>query len=246
MLDIQKTIFLTFDIDWACDEILGDTVGLVESAKVRATFFVTHQTPLLERLRSNRSIELGIHPNFNNLLASGNTSEGGVAEILTAVKSIVPEATSVRSHSLVQSTRLLDIFSLHGLTHDVNLLIPASSGIKLYPIPHWNGMLRVPYFWEDDVHCMFHKDRGITSWDVGGLLDHPGLKVFNFHPIHLFLNTENLERYEASKKYHRQANHLCDFRCTETTVGTRVFLQNLISEAKRRGMKFGLISEVEI
>ena len=46
----RNRLFLTFDIDWACDEVLADTVRLVEAAGVMATWFVTHDTPLLERL----------------------------------------------------------------------------------------------------------------------------------------------------------------------------------------------------
>ena len=41
--------FLTFDIDWASDEVLGYCIDLVESFGVKATWFATHATPLPER-----------------------------------------------------------------------------------------------------------------------------------------------------------------------------------------------------
>ena len=63
-----EKVFLTFDIDWASDFVLEYCIDLIESAQVKATFFVTHETPLLERLRENPNFELGIHPNFNPLL----------------------------------------------------------------------------------------------------------------------------------------------------------------------------------
>ena len=53
-----RGIFLTFDIDWADDDVIGDTIDLVEKAEVKATWFVTHQTPLLDRLRDNPKFEL--------------------------------------------------------------------------------------------------------------------------------------------------------------------------------------------
>ena len=67
-LSWQDQIFLTFDIDWALDAVLHDTIDLVEEAGVAATWYATHETPVLERLRSCQNYELGIHPDFNFLL----------------------------------------------------------------------------------------------------------------------------------------------------------------------------------
>src|SRR5688572_22770431 len=64
----RDRIFLTIDIDWASDEVIADTAALVEEAGVAATWFVTHDTPQIGRLRANPLFELGIHPNFNFLL----------------------------------------------------------------------------------------------------------------------------------------------------------------------------------
>ena len=35
----QDRVFLTFDIDWAHDEVLEDTLNLVSDYNVKATFF---------------------------------------------------------------------------------------------------------------------------------------------------------------------------------------------------------------
>lgn len=78
--DYQKTIYLTFDIDWAHDTILEYTVDLLEKHEVAATFFVTHDTPVLNRLRDNPLFELGIHPNFNPLFSPEGA--GGVHIII--------------------------------------------------------------------------------------------------------------------------------------------------------------------
>ncbi len=61
----KDKIFLTFDIDWANDDVLNDTIDLIERSDIAATWFVTHDTPVLNRLRANPRFELGIHPNFN-------------------------------------------------------------------------------------------------------------------------------------------------------------------------------------
>ena len=35
-----------------------------------------------------------------------------------------------------------------------------------------------------------------------------GVKVFDFHPIHIFLNTECISRYERTRKIHQYASTL--------------------------------------
>jgi hypothetical protein len=187
-------LFLTFDIDWAHDPVIEDSIDLVEAAGVPVTWFVTHETPVLERLRANPAFELGIHPNFLPLLMQGNPSNGRTAEeVVDRLLTIVPEARSVRSHSLVQSGRLLQLFRNKGLTHEANAFVPEQSGIELKPWIDWFGSVRVPYSWEDDFWCA-----------AGASLPGPstaprGIRGFDFHPIHVYLNTETLVRYENSR-----------------------------------------------
>lgn len=196
----NDAIVLTLDIDWACDDVLSDTIDLVESAGAPATWFITHDTPLLARLRANGGFELGIHPNFNPLL---DGSAGNAERVLDSILEIVPEAVSVRSHSMVQSSRLLELFSSRGLMFDCNHFIPAQSEITLKAWELWNGMVKVPHFWEDDV--AFINGEG---FDCSVLLDREGLKVFDFHPIHIFLNTEEPARYELTRNLHSDADRL--------------------------------------
>lgn len=242
-MSYDRKIYLTFDIDWACDEIFEHTIQILEKYQVSATFFVTHDTPLLHRLRNNPDFELGLHPNFNSLLSSSNQAYDA-EQVVCALKNIVPEATSVRSHSLAQSSHILDIFLKHGITHDVNLLIPAYSGIELTVFRHINGIVRVPFFWEDDVHCVAMSSGYEEDWHPQRFLSRKGLKVFDFHPIHVFLNTENLQRYEDSRPFHRQAQELLQFRYEEPEAGSGAFLIHLIKEAKRIGFQFGKIGEL--
>lgn len=214
--------FLTFDIDWACDEILDDTIDLVEAAGVEATWFVTHDTPLLARLRDNPLFELGIHPNFNFLL-DGDARQGKTAaEVVDRLLDLVPEARSVRSHSMAQSSMLLELFKRKGLTHDCNQFLPEHSGHELQPWRHWNGLLRVPYFWEDDVHCLYG-----SGTSTAELVKRNGLKVFDFHPIHVFLNTEQMDRYERTRHVHGNPSELIRYRCEQE--GTRTRLEQLLS-----------------
>lgn len=216
--------FLTFDIDWAHDDVLADTIALVERADVAATWFVTHDTPLLARLRANPRFELGIHPNFLPLVMQGDPKAGATAgEVVDRLLAIVPEAKSVRSHSLVQSGRLLEVFRAKGLTHDCNAFLPAASGMPLRPWTDWFGMVRVPYFWEDDFWCDAAPGTPVE------LQDRAGLRGYDFHPIHVYLNTDRLSRYEDARSDLQAPDRLITRRNPDR--GVREVLSELIGIA---------------
>ncbi len=197
--------YLTLDIDWAHDDILLDAIELVEAHQVPATWFVTHDTPLLSRLKSNPNFELGIHPNFNFLLEGDTCSGKNALDVLDRLLAIVPEAKCVRSHSTTQSSGLLDLFRRKGLTHECNSFIPVQSNIELKPWSLWSDITCVPYCWEDDVACLYGPDNTFPMSQLVGL---PGIKVFDFHPIHIFLNTEHMDRYEKTRVLHHSPPEL--------------------------------------
>lgn len=199
----EDRVFLTLDLDWAIDPAIALCLDVIEETGVAATLFVTHDTPLLERMRRNPLIELGLHPNFGPLL-DGRAEHGATARTtLALLRDLVPEARAVRSHSMTQSSRLLELFKSIGLTHDCNHFIPAHAGIELRPYSHWNGMTRVPYFWEDDVDLIYGEGPTVLDLAVG-----PGLKVFDFHPIHVALNTQSIDHFETTRAAHRDWTEL--------------------------------------
>ena len=198
--------YLSIDIDWAHDDVLAETIDLVEEYRVPATWFVTHETPLLTRLRSHPDFELGIHPNFNFLLSGDGRAGRNATEVVDRLMAIVPEAKSVRSHSTTQNSGLLDLFARRGLTHECNTFIPVQSGMALKPWRLWSELTRVPYFWEDDVACLYGPES--SAWTMSRLIGLKGIKVFNFHPVHIFLNTEHMDRYEKTRAWHRAPQEL--------------------------------------
>jgi hypothetical protein len=125
--DFNRKIFLTFDIDWCSDKVLSFLLDILEKYNVRATIFVTHDTYLLDRIRENNNIELGIHPNFNFLLNGDFRLGKNVEEIIEYCLKLVPDAISVRSHSMTQSSTILSNFAQYGLKYDCNHYIPKNS-----------------------------------------------------------------------------------------------------------------------
>ncbi len=218
-------VFVTLDIDWACDDVLSFSVDLLSKRNVKATWFVTHQTDVLDDIRKNKLFELAVHPNFNFLM-NGDARKGRCSiEVLENVLNIVPEAKAVRSHSMTQSSVLMSQFANLGLKYDCNHFIPYESGMQLKPWSAWNGMCKIPYGWEDDISML--KNSFISAQ---GVLDVDGLKVLDFHPIHIFLNSENLERYESARKYFN--NYMVLKSHINNGVGVQNSLLELIDKVK--------------
>ena len=99
------------------------------------------------------------------------------------------------------------------------------SNIILQPWKLWNGLLKVPHFWEDDAVCIYRNNTSITE-----LLHRNGLKVFDFHPIHVFLNTESLSRYDETRQWHKSTSKLINHRYSGH--GTRSKLLQLLEASK--------------
>jgi hypothetical protein len=209
-------VFLTFDVDWASDEIVSDTLDILHDFNVESTWFITHESDVLERLRSDQRIEVGIHPNFNPFLDNGKLFHKSSKEVIANLLQVAPEATAVRSHSLSTSSKLKAEFREFGLTHHCNLLIPFTSGNTIWPFYEHFGLIEVPHQWEDDVHS------SISTEETFKHLSKNEFTVFDFHPIHVFLNSNGNENYKATKHLHQQPN-VCELLkpYIQTDYGTK-------------------------
>ncbi len=189
----NKIIAFTVDIDWAPDEAISDTLQLFEQYGVPATLFCTHDSGVLKN--ANRSLfELGVHPNFNPLLLNTGHHEHAAKDVLDKLMEIYPEATGVRSHSMTQNSYLLNLFVEKGLVYDANSFWAYDFDLK--PKIAWNGLRRVPYNWEDDIHFEY----GFSYDDLKVDFKNGSYFVFDFHPCHVALNTDSKEYYGKFKE----------------------------------------------
>ncbi len=196
MSSFQDLVLITLDVDWAPDFVIDAVADRFVRAGVRSTWFVTHSSAALQRLAARPDLfELGVHPNF----LEGSTHGTSPEAVLQHVLSLVPGARALRTHGLVQSTRLLDlVIRTTPLDIDVTLFLPRTPGLRPFPY-HWSGqtLWRVPFFWEDD----FEMERREPCWVLPPYLAiGAGLKVFNFHPIHVYLNSPGMAPYRALKR----------------------------------------------
>jgi hypothetical protein len=187
---------LTLDVDWGPDFAIEYAAQVLVERNVKATWFLTHDSAAVERLKeSSHLFEFGVHPN----LLPGSTHGQSEDAVLTHVMAMVPNAVSMRTHGLYQSSNFLaKAAGEYGIAIDVSLFLPRAANLT----PHrlrwgYTKLWRLPYFWEDDSE-MFEDD---PIWSLSDeRLAVPGLRIFDFHPIHLLLNTNKFETYSALKQ----------------------------------------------
>ena len=235
---MDKTIYITMDMDWACDGVLADTISLADRLDIPVCLFVTHDTPMLAVLRDDPHFTLGIHPNFLPQL-NGQTAKT-YRETLEEWREIVPEAQVIRCHALVDATPILVTAREMGFRADMNLFIPFSSGIPLMPFRHFSGLKRLPFFYEDDAWAL---EPGHPSAERHMTGD-GGIKIFNFHPIHLYLNTEDMARYNRARPHYHDFEALVPFVNHGDGFGARDFLLRIKELADENGFRFGKVEEL--
>lgn len=195
-------IIFTCDIDWAPEEVIEYTVSTFKEANIKCTFFATHESQVLNEIENDSLFEIGIHPNFNNLL----TGEiGKVENIIGELKKKYPNAVGFRSHSLFTYTHLVDMLPSFNLKYESNFYLPYESGGGLVKL--WNGIIRIVHNWEDDLYLMSNKKCSFPELEM----KKENLHIVAFHPIHYFLNTERTERYNMAKKFYKETDKLKSF-----------------------------------
>ena len=217
---------LTFDIDWAPDFCVASILDALNNKGIIGTFFVTHQSDVVSDLiRSGHNV--GIHPNFLQNSSHGQSVESVIEYLLK----IVPDADSLRTHALVQSSPLLSqIFkSFPQLKYDFSIFMHAFPMIKPF---RWSfdgvSFTRINYNWEDDA-TFFEDD---FAWSTP--IFYGDVNIFDFHPIHVSLNSKDENNYKALKvgmKGEPLWNASIDLikSIANRNSGTRTFFESLIA-----------------
>jgi hypothetical protein len=169
-------IALSLDTDWVPDEVLEYALNIILSYPVKLTIFATHDTSLLRGLDPAR-VEIGIHPNFRPVVLEDIDA---CRKTLGDLLDIYPEAKGVRCHSLVSSTPLSDIFAGMGMKYENNFFMPYQPNLLPYRL--WNGLVRIPLYWEDDLHCMYGKGFDVYPELLEG--GHTGLQCTSSSTLH--------------------------------------------------------------
>jgi len=178
--------FLTFDVDWAPEYVLDYVLNILDERELRGVFFSTHPSSRLREASSRH--EIAIHPNFHPHSTQGDSAQ----EIVRRLMEEHSGAAGVRSHGLYWHGGLVALYKSFGLQYDSSLLLPYVP--HLQPFRH-NGLIRLPIWWNDGLYAAEGRAYDIRDLD----LESPGLKIFEFHPIHIFLNSSGKGEWERLK-----------------------------------------------
>lgn len=236
---VQGALAMTIDVEWSHPDVLADTVGLLDDRKVPATFFCTDAGIVVP------GHERALHPNFRR---SGNTvamAKGAdplddrtfYRAMIEAARELVPEATGVRSHSLITDSDLLPLYRDAGLEYDSSYMLPLAPGLA--PASRGSGILEIPLYYMD--HWDLREQA--TGFEIAGLgIERPGLKVFAFHPNLVFMNARTMDDVSAMRSHYHDPEWLSDHR--REGRGVRTMFIELLDEIAARDSAAPLLAEV--
>ena len=162
--------------------------------------------------------ERGLHPNFRrdgdtvrSVLSTHVGDEISDSELyeaaFTRTHAFAPEALGYRSHGLRSDSSMIPIARRCGLQYDCTMRLPLVAGLR--PIRLEYDLLAIPTFYADH----FDMKASATGFDVKRLgLDRAGLKVFDFHPNMVFLNSPTDEHYQSTRSFYHDPERLLAHR----------------------------------
>ncbi|WP_102795715.1 hypothetical protein [Bowmanella denitrificans] len=222
-------VCLTLDADWAPPNQLEVVVELLEKFEVKATWFATDNSSVMERISANPLFEVGIHPNF---YADGEFS-GTQDEVLAGYMRRFPTAKVVRSHGLFSNGRLLTSFVNQGLCIDSSIFMPEHKDVQGYQLQIGKNVLtRVPFSWADDHFLTKPQCPSALEWVNQNMRQ----VVVMFHPVHIFLNCRNQQDYLTYRSTDRPVMH--------DEYGVRNMFEELLSSANCADYRVVHLSEL--
>lgn len=184
---------LTADQDWAPEWAMERFLAFVDEAEVPVHVFVTNRSPALDGASGDPGVTLGAHPNFLPGSTHGETSE----EVISTCRTLVPGATSFRSHAYAEDAYTHALLREAGFETDSNVCLFLQPGIV--PLIHAMGFLRLPVFLDDDSLLLWDRDGELDLDPMAPALAAPGLKILNFHPVLFAINCPSAKHYRTHR-----------------------------------------------
>ena len=98
--------------------------------------------------------------------------------------------------------------------------------------------MSLPFNWSDDKHVELGRDYSLDNLPD---LKQTGLNIFNFHPVHIYLNTSIQSGYEKAKPFFNKKS-FPDF--INDGVGIRSLFKGLCKKINQQGIETGLLQEL--
>ncbi len=219
-------ICLSFDTDHMSEERMREFLAEF-SLPGEGTFFCTGAYDSL----AATGHELCPHP----FLGPGNDWN----EELTSMRRMFPAARGWRSHSCVFSHTLAE--QVAGLGYIYASTQDDLGSANLRPHRHAWGLWQMPIYYMDNLdfsHPRFWPDSSHRPFDpavIETALRSDALFIFDFHPIHLMLNSHSAESYFARRDAFKAGADIAELRCPEP--GVRDFFFSLVEAMTGAGVR---------
>ena len=187
----EKPVFtLTSDQDWAPPWAAKELLDRVAKWKLPLHVFRTSPCPVFDAAAKSGRFSQGWHPNFLPRSTQGSTPK----EVIAYLQSHFPGARTVRGHEFVSFSSAAIELRNAGILVDSHVATAYQE--ELLPLMHWTGTLGLPVYFEDDVFFKHDPDRLNLDW-VAKTLFSPGLKILNFHAVHVGINAPSEAHYQS-------------------------------------------------
>ncbi len=226
------TFVLTSDVDFVSDDILKTAYKSLQ--KVPMTIFMTGDSKYLrEKLNDILYWECEPHPNF----CEGSTHGSSYNEVFDSVASFLGEGLGFRCHRYYSSNDIEERFVEKGYVYSSNLCTDLE---LVSPFKDRCGLIQFPVFMEDGGYLKYHGVPHIE--DIQKKIVANGIYVFNFHPIHLALNSSDfslIRRLKDSMSPDRYGNMTSEDIYSRRNYGYGMsdFLDELLSYAQKKGIR---------
>lgn len=231
----NETIFLSFDIDWVPDYMIELTANLVSTLDV--SFMQTHDSKMSRQISNEFSC--GIHP---NLLTNSDQGQN-INQVIEFHQNLNNDFTTSRFHVLKFGYPDLVELSKAGTKLDSSVIL--FNGKNILPTYHSDlDMIMAPYFWEDGIYLQKKKGNSddIIDWDTRGL------KVFDFHPLDIYLNTYSIDHRNEFKKNVSKLQYTDEIFSSKfintSFFGTRDILKSLIEKQKHGQLRIKCLTKL--
>lgn len=205
-------IVITSDTDFVGDEILSYAYSTLTDTP--CTIFVTNSSDYVVNTTSKNALwEVEPHPNF----IDGSTHGGSVDGVFKTVNSFNTSGFGFRCHRYYFSNDVAELFVNNGYKYSSNVCTDLQ---YVPPFKTRCGLLEFPIFFEDGGFIKFHSITNAESV-ISRMDDKNGIYVFNFHPIHIALNScdfnvsRRIKDELSPERYH--ALTMLDIECARNT-----------------------------
>ncbi|WP_022852149.1 hypothetical protein [Limisalsivibrio acetivorans] len=231
-LDSDKEFLITLDTDWASPEILGYVSDLLKEFRTSAHWFITDNGFREAGINDAPLFSIGIHPN----MMEGSTQGRSVKEVFDYLLNLAPDAESMRTHSLFQSTPFFSEVIEHypQIKTDLSCYTPFNPNPKPFNLHLDNGSIcRLPYIWEDDLNMYMPESDRFLKW--GAFTPETTFITTDFHPVHIALNSADMSAYKRMVSEHSLSSvdlkTLRKYR-NNSVYGTEDFLRDILSQCR--------------